>query len=303
MAVLAIDAGGTRIKLAAIENGVILNRTSLESRSSEPLQPRLPEIKEALQSLLPSAAKLEGLGMGFPSIVKGNRIFGDVGKFTDAENIDFCQWSEREFCVPCRIENDARLAAIGEWQFGAGQGFDNMVAVTLGTGIGTGVIVNGSPLYGRNNAAGILGGHMTANVDGAQCTCGNVGCWETLASTAWLKKMCTTEEIAQSQLREGVLDYQAIFSAASSGDSLAIRLKEDSLKVWSALVVSLIHAYDPEIVVFGGGVLTSGEQILEPIRKWVCNHAWFGKDVQIVASPIPDQSALLACEWLVRHSK
>lgn len=303
MAVFAIDAGGTSIKLAAVENGTILNRTSLQSHSCEPLYPRLPEIKEALLSLLPSGARLEGIGMGFPSIVKGNRVFGDVGKFSDAENIDFSEWSEREFSVPIQIENDARLAAIGEWQFGAGRGFNNIVAITLGTGIGTGVILSGSPIYGHNNAAGILGGHMSANIHGDQCACGNIGCWETLASSAWLNKIYSPEKLTESPLAQNALDYKAIFAAASAGDVIANRIKNESLKVWSALVVSLVHAYDPEIVIFGGGVLSSGDQILEPIRNWVRDHAWFGKDIQIVSSPIPDQIALLACEWLVRNSK
>lgn len=303
MAVFAIDAGGTNIKLAAVENGVILNRTSIESRSSEPLLPRLPEIKKALCSLLPADKQLEGIGMGFPSIVKDKRIFGNVGKFIDAEDIDFSDWATREFSAPIHIENDARLAAIGEWQYGAGKGVENLVAITLGTGIGTGVILNGSPLYGNNNAAGILGGHMTANIHGNQCACGNIGCWETLASSAWLNKIYSPEKLTGSPLAQNALDYKAIFAAASAGDAFANRIKNESLKVWSALVVSLVHAYDPEIVIFGGGVLSSGEQILDPIRNWVRDHAWFGKDIHIVSSSIPDQSALLACEWLVRNSK
>jgi glucokinase len=303
MAILAIDAGGTKIKLAAVENGLILNRTSLESRSTEPLRPRLHEIKETLTSLLPGDSKLEGIGLGFPSIIKNNRIVGDVGKFTDAETIDFSEWAEQEFSAPLFIENDARLATIGEWQYGAGRGIDNFVSISLGTGIGTGAIINGAPIYGSNNAAGILGAHMTADQHGAHCACGNIGCWETLASTAWLHKMCTKEQLTKSLLADGPLNFEAIFTAASLNDELAIRLKEESLSVWSMLTVSLIHAYDPAIVVFGGGVLQSGELILEPIRNWVRKHAWFGTEVQIVASPIPEQSALLACEWLVHNSR
>lgn len=283
MPVFAVDVGGTRIKLGLIHEGHVIARTSLESHSDEGFALALPRISKALKGLTDQS--VSGIGIAFPSLISEGRVIGDVGKFTDAEDLDLAAWAEAEFEAPLVLENDARMAAIGEWQYGAARGASDVVMVTLGTGIGTGVILAGEVLRGRHGAAGILGGHMTAQVGGLACPCGNIGCWETLASNASLS-------------RADLPDYSHIF-LSDSQESLQIR--KASLDVWGALAVSLIHAYDPEILVFGGGVLASGESILAPIRETVRSHAWtpWGPP-KIVASELGDDAALLACEWLLK---
>lgn len=305
MAVLAIDAGGTRIKLGVVENGGVLARAVVDVPANERLEPLLPVIASALRGLLGSETKIEGMGMAFPSLIDatGTRITGHSGKYVDAPDVDLEAWARREFGVPFSVENDARMATIGEWRHGAGRGSDDIVMVTLGTGIGTGVVMGGQVLRGRHGQAGCLGGHLTLRAGGRPCPCGSVGCAETEASTSALPTLAAEDpEFAHSALCEAnPLDYAAVFAWAQKGDALARRLRDRSLEVWGALAVTLIHAYDPEVLVFGGGILASGEAVLGPIRAYVERHAWtpWGT-VRVTASELGDDAALVACEWLAK---
>ena len=130
---------------------------------------------------------------------------------------------------------------------------------------------------------------MTAQIGGRPCPCGNAGCWETLASTAALPEM-----------GDRFRDYESVFSAAEMDDACAIRVRTRSLEVWGALAVSLIHAYDPEVLVIGGGIAAAGETVLRPIREEVRRHAWtpWG-EVRIVPSELGHDAALVGCEWLL----
>ncbi|MGV3614179.1 MAG: ROK family protein [Fimbriimonas sp.] len=303
MAVYAIDAGGTRIKLGLVEDGRVLARAVLDARSHEGLAPQLPRIAAALRAL--SEAPVEGIGLAFPSLVDAatGRVTSDPGKYRDAMHLDLNAWAHDEFGLPLAVENDARMAAIGEWRYGAGRGFDDMVMVTLGTGIGTGVIQEGRVLRGKHGQSGCLGGHTIVQVDGRRCPCGAIGCAEAEASTAALPAIAAEDpEFSASPLsRAFPLDYAAVFRAADAGDPCALRLRTRSLDVWGALAVSLIHAFDPEILVFGGGILASGEAVLGPIRARVQRDAWMPLgEVRVVASERGDDAAHLACEWLVR---
>ncbi|CAN5489412.1 ROK family protein [soil metagenome] len=304
MVVYAVDAGGSRIKLAAVEGGRIVARSSLEARAHEGLAAALPRIAEALRRFKMPA---QGISLAFPSLTEGNFVVGDVGKYRDAEALDLAEWAWTELRLRLVLENDARAAAIGEWQHGAGQGTTDMVMVTLGTGIGTGVISEGRVLRGKHGAAGILGGHMTARLRGRDCPCGNVGCWETEASTVALPAMVLDPLAPLGERGQGVRgvchDYKSVFAAAENGDPTAIRLRDHSLDAWGSLAVSLIHAYDPEILVFGGGVMEAGEAILSPVREKVRRHAWtpWGKP-KVVASILGYDAALLGGEWLFMNS-
>jgi glucokinase len=302
MAVLAIDAGGTRIKLGVVEVGKVTARAVLDAHSEAGLEPQLPRIADALRQISPPNPV--GIGMAFPSLVDNasGRVTRDSGKYRDAMELDLNAWAKAEFGLPFAIENDARMATIGEWRFGAAKGFDDVLMFTLGTGIGTGVITGGRVLRGKHGQAGCLGGHTIVEINGHRCPCGAVGCAEAESSTQVLPDLIREDaRFRLSALRDAnILDYAAVFAAAEKGDPLAVAVKTRSLDIWAALTVSLIHAFDPEIVVFGGGILSAGETVLEPIRRRVERDAWmpWGK-VKIVRGTLGDDAALLACEWLV----
>jgi len=310
MTILACDLGGTRMKIGIVRAGRVLAKTVEPANSKHGLAPQLPVLKAAWLRLL-GDLKLRlddcsGAAVAFPSLVDTatGRILAEYGKYADAMDIDLRAWSRAELGLPMAIENDARMAVIGEWQAGAGRGSDNVVMMTLGTGLGTAAVIEGRVLRGKHGQAGVLGGHLTLRYGGRACSCDNIGCAEAEASTAFLAELAKTRpDFAASLLaREPVLDFAAVFPHAAAGDPCAAALRDHSLLVWSSLAVNLIHAYDPEVLILGGGIMASGDVILPAVRDHVARfaHTPWGK-VRVVASELGDAAAMVAGEWLLQE--
>jgi glucokinase len=307
---LACDLGGTRIKVGLVHDGQVLAQSAIPAESEKGLAPRLPALSAAFFELLKSRElrpeSCQGVGVSFPSLVDNStgRILAEFGKYRDAMAVDLSAWARREFGLPLAIENDARMALIGEWRHGAGRGCDNLVMMTLGTGIGTAALIEGRVLRGVHGQAVILGGHTTVRYGGRRCNCGNIGCAEAEASTATLSQLTRDRaDFAGSSLaRESTVDFSAVFRHASSGDACAAAIRDHSLGVWSSLAVNLIQLFDPAVLIVGGGIMGSGEAILSYMREHIdkfCPTYW-GK-VTLAASQLGDAAALLACEWLVQE--
>lgn len=303
MTVIACDFGGTRIKVGLVRSGYVLRQLAIDARSSRPLVERLAEVAAAVQQLCESAAirprDCNGVGISFPSIIDPDgRVLGEFGKYGPVAAEDFTRWTESSWSLPAVIENDARLALIGEKVAGAATGHDNAVMITLGTGIGTAALVQGELLVGIHGQAAILGGHQTVVVGGRQCVCGNRGCAETEASSSALPRILAA--MGRSDLSTLAPQYEDVFRAAASGDECAADVVARSLAVWGTVAVNLVHAYDPSIVVLGGGVMRSRDIILPAIAEYVTKHAhtpW--GNVTVVASQLGDAAALVGAEWLV----
>jgi glucokinase len=308
MTILACDLGGTRMKIGVVRGGRVLAQATEPAHSKHGLAPQLPVLRAAwlrlLDELKLTPRDCAGVSLAFPSLIdpKTGRVLAEYGKFSDAMGIDLRAWASGELGLPLAIENDARMALIGEWRAGAGRGSDNLVMMTLGTGLGTCAVIEGQVLRGRHGQAGVLGGHTTVRYGGRPCSCGNVGCAEAEASTAFLSDVVVAlpEWPGSSMQRAATLNYALVFKHAAAGDPCAVRLRDHSLLVWSSLAVNLIHAYDPERVILGGGIMASADVILPAVRAHVGRHAHtpWGR-VQVVASELGDQAALLAGEWLL----
>jgi glucokinase len=309
MTLLACDLGGTRLKAGVVHDGKVLAHAVEPANSTQSLALHLPVLKAAWLRLLAelqlTPGDCAGISMAYPSIMdpKTGRALATYGKFADALELDLPAWAQRELALPLAIDNDARMAAIGEWRAGAGRDCNDLVMMTLGTGLGVSAIIEGRVLRGKHGQAGILGGHLAVCYDGGRaCTCGNVGCAEAEASTACLAELAHARaDFAASPLAgEPVLDFAAVFKHAAGGDICATALRDHSIHVWATLAVSLIHAYDPERLILGGGIMGSAAVILPAIRAHVARHAhspW--GQVQIVASELGDNAALVAGEWLL----
>jgi glucokinase len=312
MSVLAVDMGATRIKLAAVDGGRVLAREVIPAYSDKGLRPRLPAVEEALARLCATAGlklgECDGLGISFPSLVdvRTGRVVAEYGRYRDVLGIDLRAWARERLGLFAAIENDARMACIGEWRYGAGRGYENMVMITLGTGLGTCAIIEGQVLRGKHGQAGCLGGHLTVRHGGRACGCGNAGCAEAEASTAFLGRLAAeTPGWEESRLkREPTVDYAAVVRLAGAGDAFSRKLLEHSVSVWGSLAVNLIHAYDPEIVVIGGGIMAGADVLLPAIRGHIERHAHtpWGK-VRVVASELGDDAGIVAAEWLVTEQK
>lgn len=310
MTILACDAGATRIKLGLVSRGRVLAQDVIPSYSERGLAERLPDLAAAFRRLCEAnsvkLADCAGLSMSVPTLVDvaTGRLLAEYGRFRDMPGLDLPAWARREFGLPIALENDARMATIGEWRHGAGRGCDNLVMITLGTGLGTSAVIEGRVLRGKHGQAGCLGGHLTLRYGGRACGCGNIGCAETEASTKFLDELARSrpDGAASPLLKEPVLDFAAVFKHAAAGDGFATSLRDHSLLVWSSLVVSLIHAYDPEMVILGGGIMASAGAILPAVQGYVNTYAHtpWGK-VRVVPSQLGDAAALVAGEWLLEE--
>lgn len=310
MTTLACDFGGTRLKLGLVRDGVVLATDVIPARADRPLGERLDRVAESLHALCAAqgveVASCAGVGLSYPSIIDTAhaRILDHFGKFGDATTLDLRAWAQRALGLPLAIDNDARLALVGEWRHGAARECGNVVMMTLGTGLGTAAIIEGHVLRGAHGQAGILGGHLTVRVGGHPCVCGNIGCAEAEASTWRLEELARERpEFSGSALaREPLVDYAAVCRLAAVGDPCAQALRQHSLEVWSAAAVNLVHAYDPELLVLGGGIMASAEAILPPLRDHLIRHAHtpWGR-VRVAASTLGDHAALLGCAWLVQE--
>ena len=307
---IGIDLGGTRIKLGLLKNGTIVEKKIFDAESAKGVQANLSNIETAIDHLLEKhqikPGMLQGIGLSFPGLVDpvSKKIISTNKKYDDGPQLHLEEWAAQKWKTTFYIENDARMAAVGEWIFGAGRGSNDVVAVTIGTGIGTSAIIEGRLLRGKHFQAGCLGGHFTVQYKGNICTCGNIGCVEAQASTWNISEMVKTDPgFSKSSLSsEAHIDFYTVFKASQKNDALATRIKYECMNIWSAGIINLIHAYDPEIVVLGGGILNSKEEIIPYIQQRVAQYAWcpWGK-VQIKASELMEDAAILGVAYCLSH--
>ena len=308
--IIGIDFGGTRIKLGLVHEGELLDSEIIDAKSAEAIGPRLPEIGKWIESMFTrnkiSLDRLSGIGAAFPSIVdsKSMRVLTANAKYPDAGEIDMKQWVNDTFAVPFVMENDARMALLGEWKYGAGKGYDDIVMVTLGTGYGASALIEGNLLRGKHFMAGCMGGHLTINHHGVPCWCGNVGCVEAEASSWRLNDLAReSPNFASSELRNiKSITYQDVFDLDNQHDALSLELKEHSIRAWGFGIVNLVHAYDPELVIVSGGIIKHNDGLLEEFQQIVNKHTWttWGKP-KVVKAQWPERNAILGCEYLLNQ--
>ncbi|NND31400.1 MAG: ROK family protein [Saprospiraceae bacterium] len=303
---VGIDLGGTNIKIGVVSNGQIIAQTALPAHAELPMQKNLPGIRDAINALLKSAnlshTDLGGVGISFPSVVdnQAKRILTKYVKFPGAESVDFNQWSMDCWNVPVALENDARAALVAEWQYGSGKGYKNIVLVTLGTGFGSAVLIDGQLFRGAHHAGGNLGGHTIINFKGQPCNCGARGCMETEAS-GWVldEKWKIDPEFRESKLAdEPQISFVKVFEWAAQ-DAFANKILSHSLHAWSANIFNLVHHFDPQIVIMGGGIMKSGDKIIPQIQKFLDDNIWQGSGVvKVVPATHTDFAGMLGMAYL-----
>ncbi len=306
---IGVDMGGTRIKLGLVHDGNVVAQASLAASSHISLVKRLAEVGDRVDQLLADHnAEAIGIGIAFPGIIDNirHKVLSEYVKYPDAGEFDFSRWALERWNVPVAVENDAKAALIGEWQFGSGRECRDLVLITLGTGVGSAAMIDGKLLSGRNFIAGNLGGHMTINMHGSICNCGNIGCVETEGSTwALVDEVTGAPEFAGSSLSsEPNIDFKTLFEHAAKGDVLATQVRDKSLKTWSLAIINLIHAFDPEKVVIGGGIMESHHVLLPHIHRMIATHSWVKKNPpELLAATHPQMAGLLGMYHLLTRGK
>jgi glucokinase len=305
--VIGIDLGGTRIKVGLVADNTVIAKKMIAAQSAKGLQGNLPCIETAIATLLSEHnvpnSTLKGIGLAFPGLVnpKTKQILSTNQKYDDAQNINLENWVKEKWGVEFFLDNDARMAAVGEWKCGAGKDTDNLVVMTIGTGIGTSAIVEGKLLRGKHFQAGCLGGHFTIQYNGRKCTCGNLGCVEAYGAT-WSLKQTSAAVQGDDMKRKDFSDFSLLFDAIARNDLTATRILQECMDVWAAGIINLIHAYDPEVVVIGGGVMNRQELVIPYLTQKVNQYAWcpWGK-VQIRPTQLLSNAGILGVAHCIYH--
>lgn len=301
MNVLAIDLGGTHANCGLVSGDKILRSITIDFEETRTLAPLLPRIEQALRSLIQDSGldtmQIAGIGLGFCGLVdsRHNRITSTNGKYIDAPELDLEAWARERFQLPLRIENDTRMALLGECHAGAGRGETDVVMFTLGTGIGGVAMMDGRLLQGKHGQAGLLGGHVPLRIGGRPCTCGGIGCAETEAGGWSLPLVCAEwKDFASSMLAGQEINFRNLFACAARGDRVAFEIQKHCLDVWAATAVAAVHSFDPDVLLYGGGVMKSSDIVLPYIREYLSRYAWtpWGQ-VQVRAAELGDAAALI----------
>jgi glucokinase len=299
---LAVDIGGTHANCGLVENRSILEHESIDVAHATNILAVLSRVAESFRKLIKrqslSRDDFQGIAVGFPGLVDSRigRVVSTNKKYDDAPGVDFCAWGREALGLALRIENDARMALLGESYAGAARGFGDVIMMTLGTGIGGVAMIEGKLLRGKHAQAGCLGGHFPVLFNGRQCTCGGIGCAEAEASGWSLPGIIKDfPGVSESTLsKHSHVGFKQLFEQASNGDKIALAIRDRCLHIWAADAVALVHAYDPEVIVIGGGVMESANIIIPYVEAHVHKYAWtpWGK-VQVRPAELANNAALV----------
>jgi glucokinase len=312
MKALAIDFGGTHATCGLVEDRTLIAHETIDTDRAKSMQAVLPTIADCFERMLKANGlrykDCAGVGVGLAALVDSlaGKVRSTNEKYPDSVDIDMPAWSQKTLGIPLRLENDARMALLGESYTGAAQGFTEVVMMTLGTGIGGVAMLDGKLLRGKHAQAGALGGHIPVLFTGRQCNCGAIGCAEAEAS-GWSLPYVVKEwpGISKSALAKyPEVGFKELFQEAANGDEIAVAIRDRCLRIWAADAVGLVHCFDPEIIVIGGGVMKSADIIIPYVEKYVQKHSWtpWGK-VQVRAAALGNNAALLGAVPLLSEKR
>lgn len=284
---LGIDLGGINVAAAVVdEEGHILSRGRLATpRGAEAVAAAMAEAaRQAVENAQCGMNDITSVGIGSPGTIDPVAGVVEYWSNLDFHHVPLVDMVSERLGRPAVIENDANAAALGEYAAGAGKGCSSMVAITLGTGVGSGAVLDGK-LYTGSNYAGMEAGHFVIEYNGRLCTCGRRGCFETYASaTAIMKRakerMEGSRESLLWKLCDGnleKLEARTVFDAAGQNDLLARELVEEYESYLACGVTSLINIFQPEVFCVGGGVAGAGETLLAPVRA-ILNREDYARD-------------------------
>ena len=299
--VFGVDIGGTTVKIGLFSTeGDLLDKWEITTRTDDGGAYILSDIAESIEAKLVeksiTKSDVQGVGMGVPGPVK------DDGTVIKCVNLGWGVFNASEelssiIGLPVKVGNDANMAALGEYWQGGGKGFSNVVMVTLGTGVGGGIIINGKMLAGVNGAGGEIG-HMTIDWDEQDaCNCGKKGCLEQYASATGIVRLANrslNESDKPSKLREvKFLSAKEIFDAAKSGDELANSLVDEFGKRLGYALANIACVVDPEVFVIGGGVSKAGQIIIDTVNKYFQQYAFHAcKDTKLKLATLGNDAGM-----------
>lgn len=284
---IGIDVGGTGIQSGIVtEDGKIIEKVSIRTQIDLPFEKQIRLLAESLKDLISRAGLQEddiaSIGVGIPGIADAKT--GDIIKCTNMNwhNLPFRKELQKWINKPVLIDNDANVAALAESVAGVSAGSSSSVFITIGTGIGSGIILNGKIWSGAHGIGGEFG-HTIIRLDGDECTCGNHGCLERYCAANALIRMAKENINAHPDSLilkyvgndAGKINAKAVIDAARENDAYAVEVYDYYTSCLAQAIANLINFLDPEIIAIGGGVSKAGSFLLDPIREKVSHYVLF----------------------------
>ena len=279
MIAIGIDIGGMSIKGAAVDsNGRVYEKFSMPFIKGEPGEETIRKLAEIVKEYIAANGlenKIAGIGLGSPGTLDIKNGVVNYANNLGWENLHVADIFHEILPYPVRLTNDANAASLGEAKFGAGKSYNNIIMLTLGTGVGGGIIINGK-LYEGNEGKGAELGHSVVVVDGEQCTCGRKGCLETYASaTALIRETKKAMRLNKRSLMWKICpDIDLVsgkipFEAAKQGDKTAIDVLDNYIKYLGEGILNFCNIFRPNVIVMSGGIANAGDYLFDRVNKYI----------------------------------
>jgi len=301
--VIGMDMGGTNTVFGVVDvRGNVLSKSAIKTGTHQDINLYIEDVYIELSKLIEDAgglSKIKGIGVGAPN---GNYYTGNI-EFAPNLNwkgvIPFASLMTEKFALPAVLTNDANAAAIGEMTYGTARGMKNFIMITLGTGVGSGIVIDGKLVYGHDGFAGELGHTCSVRNNGRQCACGKTGCLETYASANGVAR--TAREIMETTKEESLLrnipaesiTSKDVHDAALQGDKIALEIFEYTGKILGEALSDFVAFSAPEAIILFGGLTKAGDYIMKPIVEHMEKNLlaiWKGK-IKILFSDLKEADA------------
>ncbi len=310
---IGVDVGGTNVKIALVDfDGKIVYSNTVPTRAEMGYEAGVNNIKQAIKELMQetsaTAKTIEAIGFGLPGQIDYKEgLVKNLPNIPGWVNIPLAKIMEEEFLIPTRLDNDVRCAALGELNFGAGKGCENLICITVGTGIGSGIVLNGKLVRGASNAAGEIGHIKMQMTGGPLCGCGDYGCFEAYASGPAIVTMAK-EYISggksakyKEMATDGIITPYVVAQAALQGDAVSIQIFKQMGKIIGTGLASVVNLLNPQKIIIGGGVADAGDILLEPIRQTILDRAMpiQGQCVEVVSAQLANSAGVIGASLLI----
>lgn len=309
---IGIDLGGTNIKAGVVnENFTIVSKATCKTKLPRPAEEICADMAEIALEAIENAGltlnDIESVGIGTPGTANSSTGIIEYSNNLGFLNVPIVKLMKTHIPKPCYVENDANAAAYGEFVAGAAQGANDAVCITLGTGVGGGIIIN-KKIYSGFNFAGAEIGHTVIDPNGPECTCGRKGCFEVFSSATGLIRM-TKEAMEYNKdsllwkagNQEGKVSARTAFNAMRMGDQTAKAVVDKYIRYLACGITNTINIFQPDILCIGGGVCNEGDPLLVPLKELVEKEVYTknsAKNTEIVIAQLGNDAGIIGAAFL-----
>lgn len=306
--VFGVDVGGTTVKMGLFDrNANVLDKWEIKSVTANGGERILPDIAESIQNKMKEmdieTDEVAGIGIGVPGPVDAQGTVYKTANLGWDTVFNIPEAFQEYLQLPVMAGNDANVAALGEMWQGGGKGYKDLVVVTLGTGVGGGIICNGQMVTGANGAAGEIGHIHVEDNETEECGCHNIGCLEQYASATGIARLARKrleEDTADSVLRGREISAKSVFDAVKFGDAVAIQIAERFGEYLGKGLAAIAGVVNPQIFVIGGGVSKAGEVLFEYIRPYYIQYAFRGcRDAEFALATLGNDAGIFGAAKLI----